>query len=465
MAFPVRLRGRTTGIAFVMLAALAQRASAQSEEPTESSSQPEQPTRLTAQSEEPPPGAESGRVDEIDESPSTLRLVGRSLLFVPRTIVDVVALPIRGGLWLSDRYRLVDRYNQIFFNDAMTVGLYPTIQRESGFGVNVGARFVARDVFGAREHVSVRAATGGRFRERASAQLDTGDRLGEHVSVGVVGEADRRAKEAFYGFGNDGLALEGRHRQELRRARAAVDVRVFEDLHARAAGALTQIDYEPSDPADGMPIDLVYDTSMLVGWDGVRHTYGELEVRWDSRRAASQWDPPGLVSAGWLAAVYTGRVHQLDALRDYWRYGADLQHFLWLGLGPRVLVTRLHGEAVSAGDVAFTELPQLGGATWLRGYPFDRFRDRVAVLGSAEYQWDLIRHASASLFVDVGRVYGSLGDVGFDELRVGYGVGLQVQTTRSFVAEASLASSKDGGLFLNITFDPVYRISPREARR
>lgn len=410
-----------------------------------------------------PAGAESGRVDGMDESPSTARLVGRSLLFVPRTVVDVVALPVRGGLYLLDRFQLVDRWKRIFFNDALTMGLYPTVQIDSGYGLNAGARFVHRDLFGKHEHVALRANTGGRFHERVAASARTGDRLGERIALEVGGELERRPKDAFYGIGNDAPGIEGRHRQQLLRATAALDVRTIGALHARFAGSVSDLEYGVSD--EGMPIDLAYDPMTLPGWDGVRNVYNEVELKWDSRGPASKWESPALMSSGFLGAAFAGHVHQLGALSDYWRYGLDLQHFAWLGIGPRVLVTRLHVESVTAGDVSFTELPQLGGKMWLRGYDADRFRDRIAALGSLEYQWDLSRHVNAGLFVDVGRVYSDWSALSFDELRVGYGIDIQIQSTKSFIAEASVASSKDGGVFFNLAFDPVFTISPREGRR
>lgn len=409
-----------------------------------------------------PVGAESGRVDEIDESPSTVRLIGRGLLFVPRTALDVVALPVRGTLYLFDRYQLVDRFKRVFFNDAMTMGLYPTMQIDSGYGLNAGARFVHRDLFGEHEQISLRANTGGRFDGRVALGTRTGERFGR-VAIELGGELERRPKDAYYGIGNDTPGVEGRHRQQLLRATAALEVRAIGDLHARFAGSISDLEYATSEY--GMPIDIAYDPMTLPGWDGVRNLYGEVELKWDSRGPESQWESPVLVSSGFLAAAFAGRVHQLGAGSDYWRYGTDLQHFWWLGIGPRVLVTRLHVESVTNGDVAFTELPQLGGKFWLRGYDADRFRDRVAALGSIEYQWDLGRHLTVGLFVDVGRVYSDWSALTFDDLRVGYGIDFQIQSTRSFIAEASLASSKDGGVFLNLAFDPVFTIAPREGRR
>jgi hypothetical protein len=410
-----------------------------------------------------PVGAESGRVDEIDESPSTMRLIGRGILFVPRTIVDVAFLPVRGGLYLFDRFQLVDRFKRIFFNDAMTMGLYPTAEIDSGYGLNAGARFVHKNLFGKQEQVALRANIGGRFQQRVNASIRTGDRLGDRVALELGGELERRPKDAYFGIGNDGPGIETRHRQQLLRATSALDLRLMGDFHARFAGSLSDLEYGESEY--GLPMSVAYDTSQIPGWDGVRNVYSELEIRWDSRGRASEWESPVLVSSGALGAVFAGRVHQLGMASDYWRFGADIQHFWWLGSGPRVIVTRLHVESVTEGDVSFTELPQLGGKHWLRGYDADRFRDRIAALGSIEYQWDLSRHLSASLFVDAGRVFPTWSELSFEGLRVGYGLGFTVQSTRSFVAEASIASSKDGGVFLNVAFDPVFTISPREGRR
>jgi hypothetical protein len=75
-------------------------------------------------------------------------------------------------------------------------------------------------------------------------------------------------------------------------------------------------------------------------------------------------------STGGLAAVYAGRLHRLDGGPDFWRYGFDLQRFLRITEGPRVIIAHLHGEAVTGrrDEVPFTELPTLGGPTYLRGY-------------------------------------------------------------------------------------------------
>jgi hypothetical protein len=330
--------------------------------------------------------------------------------------------------------------------------------------VTAGARFVHRDAFGHREHLSLFAGAGGRYRMIAAAGLRSGALFGERFSVELDAELDRRPEERYLGIGNTDGAMQTRYRQQLDRTSLVADVRVAGDLHLRPAGAVTELAFERSDV--GPPIDEVYMPDELVGWDGVRHVYGELELRWDDRGQRSRWEPSAIPAGGSVAGVWAGRVHRIDGAGvDYWRYGLDLQHFLRLSAGPRLLVLRAHGEAVGGdrADVPFAELPALGGSRYLRGYPTERFRDRVATVASAEYQFDLLRRLSASVFVDAGRVFPSLAST--DDLRVGYGGVIQFYSESSLWIRATVASSFDGGLELSISFDPVTELDGRVERR
>lgn len=409
----------------------------------------------------PPPGEESGRIDD-GEGESTARKIGRGILVVPRAAVEIVFAPVRAGVYVYDRYQLKERWMQIFFTEDRTTGVYPTLQIESGYGLNLGARVVRKDLF------AFRAATGGRFNSRYTLDLTSGARLGDRLTLRARGDLEKRPQDRFFGIGNEGMGIETRHSQDLQRAWLTADVRTFGALNLMASGAVTELDYGPGET--GTSIEMVYDPSMLTGFTtGMRHVYGEVELRWDTRRRADRWDPLPLPATGSFIAGYAGRVHQLaDSGGDYTRYGVMLQRYVWLGRGPRVLSLRFNGNAVTGGyeDVAFSELPQLGGNDLLRGYPTDRFRDRVAAVGTVEYQWDLNRNLSASLFVDAGQVFPSITDVGdIDNLRVGYGIGFQAVTEKSFVAAANIATSIDGGLFFNLAFDPAFDLDPRVDQR
>jgi hypothetical protein len=432
----------------------------------------------------PLPGQESGRTDPGDGGDSTLRKIGRDALFLPRMVIDLALDPIRGGIWAYDRFQLDELYYRVFFNKARTIGLTPTFDYDSYYGLSgvvAGGRFVARDLFGEHEHLALAAATGTIYRQIYSAELRSGDRLGERFHLALDGGFEQSPRQPFYGIGNgdavatptmlidptnDETAVATAFRQQRVRVSLAGDTRVWRRLHVRAAAAVSELDFGRSE-AGTMPIDLAYNTSRLAGWDGVRYGYGELELRWDDRDTASALEPRAIFAGGSLAAAYVGREVVVDGGRDFTRYGVDLQHFVRLGEGPRVLALRLHGEGVTGTleDVPFTELPKLGGLTYLRGYQFDRFRDRVAAFGSAEYEWDLGSLFSASMFVDAGRVYDSLDALSLDHLRAGFGAGIEAHSEGSFVVQASLASSIDGGVFFNLAFNPVFTIDERVRRR
>lgn len=428
-------------------------------------------------------GRESGRTDE-PEGDSAVRQGLRGLLLLPRVATEVVLSPVRLFVWAYDRYHLDELYNRVFFNDARTIGVIPSASFESGFGVTLGARFVHRDLFGAREQLSLGASVGGRYQQLYQLSLHSGDRLGDRVAVELDGQYELRPRDVFYGIGDHSdtgmpaapvdprtspVAVDARFRQRIARLAAVVDARVIGRLHLRSSSEIADrmFSVSRSNLGTAVPIDAAYDPMGLVGFDGVRHVYSELEARYDSRGRGSVLELRPFYSVGSLAAVFGGRVHRLDSGADYWRYGIDLQHFLRVADGPRVLAFRLRGEAVSGtlDEVPFVELPRLGGADDLRGYPGDRFRDRVLALGSVEYDWDLSTLLSASLFVDTGRVFGSLSEVEPRHLRTGFGVALTGYTPNSFGVRASIASSVDGGVQFNLSFNPVFTLDERVRRR
>jgi hypothetical protein len=428
----------------------------------------------------PVPGQESGRLDRVDGGDSTPRLIGRGFLFLPRLAIRAALAPIRVGIWANERYRLRDRAHETVFNEPGTMGLYPTVGYLSSYGVTFGGRFVHRDLLGAREHFAVSAMIGGRFRQAFEASLRTGDRLGERVQITLKGEYDRRGRERFYGIGNgddatappapidaltDPTAVEARYQQQLLRASAIVDARIASDLHLLGSGALTDLAVDAGE--GGGSIDELYQMDSLIGRSGVRHAYTELELRWDGRRSVSPWEPRPIYTGGSFAGLYGGRVHRPGGGADFWRYGLEVQHFLRLGRGPRVLAARAHVEAVSGtrDEVPFFDLPQIGGAKLLRGYATERFRDRIAAVGSLDYEWGLSQLFSARLFTDAGRVYASADDLELAGLRVGYGLGIDAHSRSSFWLRTSLASSIDGGVFLYLSFESVFGVDPRVEKR
>jgi Omp85 superfamily domain len=447
--------------------------------PRIAAAQPAEPTAAEV-ANAPVPGQESGRVDDDEQHDSALREIGRGLLVPPKLLLEVVIAPVRGLTWADDRYDLQGMYDRTFFNADHTIGLFPTATYVGGIGAEAGARFQATDLAGEHEAVALQAMTGAitgdTYRAAVLASANTGDRLSHWLRLGIEGSFDRRPADPFYGIGNgnqvmstgtpidpqtDATAVETFNRFEQARAGITADAHVG-SLHLEATGAVYDISYAPS--TSGTPIEDVYLASDLVGFEhGVHQDYGELALRWDTRRRGSVWEPVDVHSAGSLAAGFLGRIDGLDGASSFWRYGVELQHFWQLADGPDTLMVAFHGEGVTGAvdQVPFSELPMLGGGTYLRGYTYERFRDRVAAFGTLQYEWTVSHYADAYLFSDVGRVYDSLDAIDARDLRVGYGIGLRLRGQTGFLLEGNVASSIDGGVLVNVSLDPIVDTATR----
>lgn len=414
----------------------------------------------------------------------------RHLLWIPRVALYpvkwatwLVFAPLRGALYANDRYQLKERFYLWFFNDERTFGIYPLAFFETDFGLNAGGRVVHKDLFGAGERVTLRASYGGRYEQIYRASMHTGDRLGA-LRFELELDYEIEPHSRFFGIGNldelanddpavvassppTALATRTAFRQDIVRAALVTRYRLAPHLHLELTTGYAHRRFGDPSGGRGADIDDVYDTEALIGWrTGVDAAVAELGLVYDSRRSAHRF--VWAHGVGWRVDGFASYRRGLgDDDSSYLRYGLDAQRFFDLYGGDRVLVLRAYTEGVSASldEVPFVELPRLGGPLLLRGYSRDRFRDRALALGTAEYQYSLSRHVWAFVFVDCGTVFPSYADADLDGLRLGYGVGLQKHEREKFQLRIHAASSTDGGLFLALSFDPVFEVGPRIERK
>ena len=453
--------------------------------------QPAPPQRHTAASVKDAPRPEDARGLTRDEPrPGVGRSIARVALWPVRAVLWVVAAPVRGSLWLYERYRLRDRWKAIFFNDEGTIGIYPVAFFETGFGLNAGGRFIHRDVFGNGERLKLRASFGGRFQQIYAAGFDSGQLMGDLIELELEAQYENRPHDQFFGLAtgdvvdgvpapidpyDDRTAIDTRFQQTIGRLSALADVLLAGPVSARVSSAFLWKTFDEGDPDDIKDEERIADSYQLDALpafeEGSDYVYNEIELRYDTRRPASRFEAASVPSQGLLVSGYTGLASGFEgAPTDYVRYGADVQAYLHLGASPRVLVARALFEGVEGDleEVPFVDLPRLGGPLLLRGYKQDRFRDRVMGLGSLEYQFDLSNMFSAFLFADAGRVYRNVTqfkEEGAEDLRVGYGGGIQLHTDRTFIGRFSVASSVDGGVLFHLSLDPVYDPKARVERR
>lgn len=129
---------------------------------------------------------------------------------------------------------------------------------------------------------------------------------------------------------------------------------------------------------------------------------------------------------------YTLQLRRFDD-RDRGQYSfdtarIDLQQFIPFWNESRVLALRVlaeHADGFGQAEVPFYLMPTLGGARLLRGYDRQRFRDRSALLISAEYRYEINPFLMAALFYDAGQVAPDWEQFRLKDLRDAYGFGLR----------------------------------------
>ena len=95
-------------------------------------------------------------------------------------------------------------------------------------------------------------------------------------------------------------------------------------------------------------------------------------------------------------------------------------------------------------DVPFFLMPSLGGGDYLRGYRTYRFRDRDAVLLTAQFQWPVHEYVDGVAFVDAGTVAPRLSAIRVSAVPVTQGIGVRVHTPKKTVFRLDLARSVEG---------------------
>ena len=480
------------------LASLVEARVARADEPTavatsSTANPPTDPTKPTTVSEPAPPPAPGVAPDQasgiaIDEPPSTserLKWIPRALLFIPRWGFWVAAQPLRGAAWTYEVTR--DKLKGALFSADQVYGIYPVGSYSTDYGFSVGARFVHDNVFGQKERLRVFADFGGEFRQGYGVKLGSGERIAKRFTANLEARYQRRPAERFFGIGNNSeleappempidpmtsnVAIGSRFREDILRLRTHLDTRLVGDLYFRVTGAWAARSFGDSE-VSGESITQHYDTTRLAGFDnGVNNVYVESELIYDSRRPTNPYISQVMDATGWYLSAYVGKAEgRMDDPTDYVRYGGEVQRYIDLYKGSRVLTLRAMVDAVGGtdgrtdGKISFVELPRLGGPDFLRGYPRDRFRDRAVAFATAEYAWDLGNYFGGYTFVDVGRPFQSLSEAEVSGLRVGFGAGIEMRTYRSFLLRGQLAASRDGDVFFELALSPAFGRRERAGR-
>jgi hypothetical protein len=406
----------------------------------------------------------------------------RALFLLPRMVFNAVMAPPRLAAWAFDRYSVEQYFQRTFFNREGTIGAYPFVDYEAGFGATWGLVFTDEDHLPLGVQTKASARFGGRAGQTFQFEARTGPPVGGLVRLRVVGRYEHETRDQYFGIGNQDsgsiddiimpvaateVAVKSRYRHQDVVASFDATFWPKDRLRLRLSSRFLARDYNPSGANADLvhPIEDIYLTDQLVGYQsGLRNFYSEVRGIIDLRRIVADYHNPPVYGAGWLISGSVGAAFGVsDAPSRHGRYSLDVRKYLSLYRGDRVLVLRtlLVGVFGDQDRIPFDALPFLGGRRFLRGYPSQRFRDLVSALATAEYQYPINHYVGGYLFVDTGRVFPQLRDLELADLRLGYGAGLDYRSPKGTLARLAVSSSIDGGIFFNLGFESTLDVTTR----
>ena len=98
----------------------------------------------------------------------------------------------------------------------------------------------------------------------------------------------------------------------------------------------------------------------------------------------------------------------------------------------------------AARAVPFYLTPTLGGGDFLRAYPSYRFRDRHALLLTAQYRWAVHKMVDVAATYEAGKVAPTVGGLNFDDIAQSIALGARLHTQKSGLIRADVAHGREG---------------------
>jgi len=321
-------------------------------------------------------------------------------------------------------------------------GLYPYIESvypSGGLALGLGYRKFFGDYSFAELRGLYSFANDKRFEFRVVSPNHAGGRLDFDATAGWM----NATQIPYYGLGST-TTRDNETNFQLQQAyyRGGVTVRPIHWFHVRAASGYENI-VEEEGTGDTPTVSDKFNSTTAPGL-GVSPAYVHSEAA-----AALVWAPAeGYARRGGdLRYTYHFYNNTSGNLDNFQLSRAEFVEHIPFLRETWVLSLRARLEGVHGSDtgVPYYLLPWLGDSSTLRGYGTARFRDRHAMLYSAEWRWIPNRFAmDMALFTDAGMVAPRFADLKFTKLKYDYGVGVRFHGPAVTALRIDVAHSDEG---------------------
>jgi outer membrane protein assembly factor BamA len=246
----------------------------------------------------------------------------------------------------------------------------------------------------------------------------------------------------YYGLGSD--TLDGpRANFRVKQAYGIGNVGFRPTTWTRLEGEVAYEDYQTEEGAGRAPsIETVYDPVTAPG------LFSNPKFIRSEGTAAIDWrTSPGYTRKGGYYGATLASYADRDKTYSFQRLDGELIQHLPILRETWVLSFRGRVQTVLDDDdtVPYFLMPYLGSGSTLRGYPTGRFRDRHALLTTAEFRWIPSRLAlDMAVFFDAGKVANRREDLDFNDLTTDWGVGARFHGPSATPIRLEMARGSEG---------------------
>jgi outer membrane protein assembly factor BamA len=207
-----------------------------------------------------------------------------------------------------------------------------------------------------------------------------------------------------------------------------------------------EVAYEDFKNEDGSgrapPIGEVYDATTAPG------LFQRVKYVRSQGTAAIDWRvSPGYTRTGGFYGVTFTDFSDTDKTYSFQTATGELIQHLPILRETWVLSFRGRVQSVLDDDdnVPYYLMPYLGSGSTLRGYSTARFRDRNALLTTAEFRWIPSRLAlDMAIFYDAGKVASRFKDLDFNDMKSNWGFGVRFHGPTATPIRLEVAKGSDG---------------------
>jgi hypothetical protein len=342
-----------------------------------------------------------------------------------------------------DKYeQLVKKVMEFGFMSPNPRGLYPYLDSVySGGGFTLGAGY--RGYFGDSSFAELRGLYSSKSYKKLELRAVSPDHAYGHVDYEFLGGWMDATQIPYYGLGIDSQQdNETNFRIQETYVRVGAKIKPVPWFYVNVAGGYDRY-IETEGTGSGLTVGDLYDPSTAPAL-GVSPSYLHTEIT------------AAIVTAPAEAYARSGGVYKYT-FHDFRNIEGDIDSFQLhraeaaqhIPILRETWVFSLRGrlESATGGDalVPYYLLPWLGSGSSLRGYGTGRFRDRHSLLFSGEWRWIPNRFLmDMALFYDVGTVAPRFGDLGFDNVKQDYGVGVRFHGPTATFFRLDVAHGSEG---------------------